>query len=137
MDDIIRAAVKSAMEDDLFKSMNLGAIRARAGRLESGDTFWMGGYDFLVAEDEEGTGIAVMAILSRQYIDNFAIYKLEAAGISFEDKAPHEKTEILRKFLEELRKNLQKFQQILILFGPGDDLTLEKAVYAREIRRRI
>ncbi|MDD1742741.1 MAG: hypothetical protein LUQ47_05345 [Methanotrichaceae archaeon] len=134
MDDIIRAAVKSAMEDDLFKSMNFAAIRARAGRLEPGETLLLGGYDFLLAEDEEGTGYVVMIVLSRQYIENFAIDKMEGAGIRFEDKALL-RTEFFQKFFEELRRNLQKFQQIRIRFGPGDDLTFEKAVYTRDLRK--
>ena len=134
MDDIIRAAVKSAMEDDLFKSMNFAAIRARAGRLEPGETLLLGGYDFLLAEDEEGTGFVVMIVLSRQYIENFAIDKMEGAGIRSEDKAQL-RTEFFQKFFEELRRNLQKFQQIKIRFGPGDDLTFENAAYTRDLRK--
>jgi hypothetical protein len=134
MDDIIRAAVKSAIEDDLFRLINFAAIRARAGRLEPGEILLLGGYDFLLAEDEEGTGFVVMIVLSRQYIENFAIDKMEGAGIRFEDESQL-RTEFFQKFFEELRRNLQKFQQIKIRFGPGDDLTFEKAAYTRDLRK--
>jgi hypothetical protein len=135
MDDKIRNAVKGAMEEDLFKFLNFAAIKARAGHLEPGETISMEGYDFLVAEDEEGKGIVVMIVLSRQYFENLAIDNMKRSGISFEDGTSQQRNKCLQKFQEELRRNLQKFQQIWILFGPGDDLTFEKAAYKRDLSK--
>jgi hypothetical protein len=135
MANMMRNAVRGAMEDDLFKFLNFAALKARAGRLEPGETISIKGYDFLVAEDEEGKGIMVMIVLSRQYFENLAIDNMKRSGMSFEDWTSQQRNKCLQNFLEELRRNLQKFSQIWILFGPGDDLTFERAAYKRDLSK--
>ncbi|MCJ7445106.1 MAG: hypothetical protein MUO26_11385 [Methanotrichaceae archaeon] len=127
----IRAAVHAAMENDLFRSINFAALKARAGHLEPGETLSIGGYEFLLAEDEEGEGIVVLIVITRQHFENLASDLTKSLGLNLEDRAVKERNEWLRIFMEELRKDLQKWQQIWMRFGLGDDLTFEKAVYRR------
>lgn len=130
--DLRKRAAQMAADDEIFKAIGLAALKARARGLEPGDIAKTGSFELVVAEDEEGTGKVVQMILDRNQMDNLALLKAKELGIhlkSFEDR---ERREWMDIFLKELIECLEKWQQIKTRYGPGDNLTFEKAVYRRD-----
>lgn len=136
MNDLISRAALKALDDDLFTSLGFAALRARARRLEIGETLNLGGFDFLIAEDEEGEGVVVLIVLSRQYVENMVLGLPKELGLSLECMAISKRLEWLKLFLEELERDLRRWQQIRMRVGPGEDLTFEKVAYKRDLSKR-
>jgi hypothetical protein len=135
MNDLIYRAALQALDDDLFKSLGFAALRARARRLEIGETLNLGGFGFLIAEDEEGEGIVVLIVLERQYIENMALDLAKELGLGLEFMEINE-LEWLRLFFDELERDLRRLQQIKMRVGPGENLTFEKIAYKRDLSKR-
>ncbi len=136
MNDLINRVALQALDDNLFKSLGFAALRARARHLEIGETLNIGGFDFLIAEDEEGQGVAILIVLSRQYVEDLALILAKASGLSLEGMEASERTRWLSLFSDELERNLRKWQQIKMRLGPGEDLTFEKVAYKRALSKR-
>jgi len=137
MNDLIARIALQAMDDDLFKSLGFAALRARAQRLDTGETLNLGGFDFLIAEDEEGEGIVAIIVLSRTYIENLVSVLADENGLNLESMAISEQLKWLRIFFDELEADLRKWQQIKMRIGPGEDLTFEKVAYRRDLSKRV
>ena len=49
-------AVQIFSQEEIFRAIAYGALKARAGRLASGEIFNIGEFELIVAEDENGEG---------------------------------------------------------------------------------
>ncbi len=135
MNDLIYRVALRALDDNLFQSLGFAALRARARRLEIGETLKIGEFDFLIADDEEGEGVAALIVLSRQYVEDKALILAKESGLSLEGMETSERLRWLSLFLDELERDLRKWQQIKMRLGPGEDLTLEKVAYKRALHK--
>jgi hypothetical protein len=127
MKDLTSRAVQLASQDEIFQSMSYAALRARAGRMEPGDIIRIAGREMVVAEDEEGTGIVVQIIESRKQVEEVAWSYARKAGLDLEPGR-----EWMDAFLRELGEVINKWQDIKMRPGPGENLTFEKAVDRRK-----
>lgn len=127
-----KKAAQMAADDEIFKAIGLAALKARARGLEPGDIARTGVCELVVAEDEEGTGKVVQLILGRNQMENLALSRAEELGVHLESLEDRERRDWMDIFLKELKEILEKWQQIKMRYGPGDNLTFEKAVYRRD-----
>ncbi len=127
----VSRAVQLAAEDDLFKSMAYAALKVKAGKLEPGEIVRIGGYELVVAEDEDCEGVTVQIIQSRVCIENIARAKARSAGVDLNSLGDQECREWMRQFMDELRETLTKWQEIELRVGPGENMTLERTVYKK------
>ena len=95
--------------------------------MEPGDIIRIAGREMVVAEDEEGTGIVVQIIESRKQVEEVAWSYARKAGLDLEPGR-----EWMDAFLRELGEVINKWQDIKMRPGPGENLTFEKAVDRRK-----
>jgi hypothetical protein len=119
-------------EDEVFKAIGFAALKARARGLEPGDTARTGAFELAVAEDEEGVGKVVQMILGKERIESLASAKAEELGLHLDGMEERERREWMSLFLKDLKENLEKWHQIRMRPGPGENFTFEKAVYRRD-----
>lgn len=127
-----KRAAQMAADDEVFKAIGLAALKARARGLEPGDIARTGSCEMVVAEDEDGTGKVVQMIISIKQVDDLALSRAEELGVHLESLEDRERRDWMDVFLKELKEILEKWQQIKMRYGPGDNLTFEKAVYKRD-----
>ncbi|MGA9098589.1 MAG: hypothetical protein WB392_06615 [Methanotrichaceae archaeon] len=127
--DAMNRAVRLVSEDDIFRSMAYAAMKIKAGKLKPGEIVVINNYEFNVAENEEGTGITVQLIQSRQHIESLAEAKASESGMDLSSLDDRARSDWMWQFLNELKDNLQKWQEIKTISGPGDNLTFSKMVY--------
>jgi hypothetical protein len=123
--------VRFAAEDDLFKSISYAALKAKAGKLRPGAIMHIGGFDFIVSENDEGRAITIQTVQSLKYIENLAGARAREAGLELEGLDAKAHGERLNLVLDGLKESLLKWQGIKTHSGPGDNLTFEKEVYKR------
>ena len=128
MDELIRKAAQKASQEEVFSALAYAALKARAGRIAPNQIIRAGGYEMLVAEDENGEGLVVQIILSLQEMEAMALRKAGEIDGSAEGWDDLERQEWLAEFRRELSAYLEKWQQIKMRRGPGENVTLEKAV---------
>lgn len=131
IDPINRAAQLVAL-DDVFKAIGLAALKARANNLEPGDIARTGIFELVVAEDEEGSGAVVQMILEKERIETLALVKAGELGQDLNGLQEHERREWMALFMKDLKEDLEKWYQIRMRPGPGENLTFEKSVYRRD-----
>lgn len=129
MDDQFRRAAQIASQSEIFQALGYAALKARALGPKPGEIIRIGSQEVVVAEDEDGEGIVVQIIESRQTIEDLANCKAEELGLAF--GSVHNEREWMDSFLKELRSILEKWQEIEMRFGPGENLTFERAIYKR------
>jgi hypothetical protein len=129
MDDQIRRVAQMASQSEIFQALGYAALKARALSPKTGEVLRIGNLEVVVAEDEEGEGIVVQIIESRQSIEDLANCRAEELGLAF--GSDHNEREWMDSFLNELRSILGKWQEIEMRFGPGENLTFEKAIYRK------
>ena len=127
--DQLNRAVRLVSEDDLFKSMAYAAMKIKAGKLKPGEIVVKDNHEFTVAEDDEGTGITVQMIQSRQHIESLAEVAAKSAGLDLRDLGARVRSEWMEQFLSELKETLRKWHEIDMRSGPGDNLTFVRMVY--------
>jgi hypothetical protein len=128
MDELIRKAAQKASQEEVFSALAYAALKARAGRIAPNQIIRTGGYELLVAEDENGEGLVVQIILPLQEMEAMALRKaseLDQRAGGWNDLV---RREWLAEFWRELSTYLKKWQQIKIRRGPGENVTLEMAV---------
>jgi len=130
-DPRIRAAQMVA-KDEVFKAIGFAALKARACGLEPGDIARTGAFEMVVAEDEEGVGKVVQMILGKERIESLAAAKAEELGLHLDGLEERERREWMALFLKDLKENLEKWHQIRMRTGPGENFTFEKAVYRKD-----
>jgi hypothetical protein len=129
MDDQIRRAAQMASQSEIFQALGYAALKARALGPKPGEILRIGQREVVVAEDEEGEGIVVQIIESRQSIEDLANCRTEELGLVF--GSDHDEREWMDSFFKELRSILGKWQEIEMRFGPGENLTFEKVIYRK------
>jgi len=127
--DAISRAVRLVSEDELFRSMAYAAMKIKAGKLKPGEIVVINNHEFNVAEDDEGTGIIVQSIQSRQHIESLAESKARESGLDLRSLDDSARSDWIWQFLNGLKDYLQKWQEIKTISGPGDNLTFSKMVY--------
>ncbi len=130
-DPRIRAA-QMAAEDEVFKAISLAALKVRARGLEPGDMARAGAFELVVAEDEEGVGKVVQMILGKERIESLAASKAGELGLKVDGLDEREHNEWMALFMKCLKENLEKWYQISMRPGPGENFTFEKAVYRKD-----
>jgi hypothetical protein len=120
-----------AAEDDLFKSMSYAALKAKAGKLQPGAIMHIGGFDFIVSEDESGRAIVIQTVQSLQYFESLAGAKAREVGLDFAGQDVKAHGECFNLIMDGLKESLMKWQGVKTLRGPGDNLTFEKEAYKR------
>ena len=128
MNELIRKAAQKASQEEVFSALAYAALKARAGRIAPNQIIRTGGYEPLVAEDENGEGLVVQIILPLQEMEAMALRKageLDSLAGGWDDL---ERRKWLAEFWRELSAYLEKWQQTKMIRGPGENVTLEKAV---------
>ncbi|MDM7911977.1 MAG: hypothetical protein QUS09_02670 [Methanotrichaceae archaeon] len=132
MTDPRTRAAQMAAEDEIFKTIGFAALKARARGLEPGDVARTGSFELAVAEDEEGVGKVVQMILGKERIESLAAAKAEELGLHLDGLGESERREWMSLFIKDLKENLEKWYQIRMRPGPGENFTFEKAVYRKD-----
>jgi hypothetical protein len=132
MTDPRTRAAQMAAEDEVFKAIGFAALKARARGLEPGDMARTGAFDLAVAEDEDGVGKVVQMILGKERIESLAAAKAEELGLHLDGLEERERSEWMALFMKDLKENLEKWYQIRMRPGPGENITFEKAVYRKD-----
>lgn len=126
MNDQIRRAAQMASQSEIFQALGYAALKARALGPRPGEIIRIGSREVVVSEDEEGEGIVVQIIETRECVEDLASCRTEELGLAFD--SDHEQRVWMDSFLKELRSILGKWQEIEMRFGPGENLTFERAV---------
>ncbi len=129
MDDQIRRAAQMASQSEIFQALGYAALKARALGPRPGEIIRIGSREVVVAEDEVGEGIVVQIIETRRSIEDLASCRAEELRLVF--GSDHAEREWMDSFMKELRAILGKWQEIEMRFGPGENLTFERAVYKK------
>jgi len=98
-------------------------------KLKPGQIVVINNHEFNVAEDEEGKGVTIQLIQSLKNIESLAESKAKDSGLDLRSLDDRARTDWMWQFLNELKDNLQKWQEIKTISGPGDNLTFTKFVY--------
>jgi hypothetical protein len=128
MKDLTSRVVAKASSEAVFQALAYGALKARAGRIAPNQIIRSGDFELIVADDENGEGLVVQMMLPRADLDALALShagSLEPSASSWSDG---ERRVFLGGFFSELARYLARWQGIVIRRGPGEDVTLEKAV---------
>jgi hypothetical protein len=121
-------AVQKVSQDEIFRAIAYAALKARAGRFMSGEIIKIGRFELVVAEDENGEGIVVQIIETLAQIEALALARAQELGIATECWSDHERREWMTYFYCDLAKILRQWQDIEMRYGPGENLTFEKAI---------
>jgi hypothetical protein len=128
MNEMIGKAVAKASADEVFQVLAYGALKVRAARIASNHIIRIGKFDLMVAEDENGDGQVVQAILPLEEMQVLALAKARELDGSADSWTESEGRQWLAEFWEGLARYLDKWQGIRMRRGPGENLTFEKAV---------
>ena len=128
MNELISKAAAKASQEEIFRALAYGALKVRAARLAPNQIIRTGEFELIVAEDENGDGLVVQIILPLVQMEGLALARaceLEGSATGWSD---HERREWLSAFWRELALYLAKWQGIKMRWGPGENVTFEKAV---------
>ncbi len=128
VNEMISKAAAKASSEEVFKTLAYGALKARAARIASNQIIRIGELDLMVAEDENGDGQVVQIILPREEMQSLALAMARELCCSVEGWSDNERMQWLSNFCKELALYLAKWQGIKMLHGPGENITIEKAV---------
>jgi hypothetical protein len=125
---MIGRVVAKASANEVFQALAYGALKARAARIASNHIIRIGKFDLMVAEDENGDGQVVQAILSLEEMQFMALAKALEMDSSADRWSESERRQWLVDFWDGLAQYLAKWQGIRMRRGPGENITFEKAV---------
>ncbi|OPY49744.1 MAG: hypothetical protein A4E49_03018 [Methanosaeta sp. PtaU1.Bin112] len=128
MNEMIGKAVAKASTDELFQALSYGALKVRAARIASNHIIRIGKFDLMVAEDENGDGQVVQAILPMEEMQVMALANARELDSSAEGWSESDRRQWLADFWDGLAQYLAKWQGIRMRRGPGENMTFEKAV---------
>jgi hypothetical protein len=126
--DLRGRAVQLAAREEIFQAIAQGALKARAGRLAPESSIEVGGFKMMVVEDENGEGCAVQLIESQKRMEDLALDKALSLDEGAEAWSEHDRRAWLEGFWRELGPYLQKWKQIRMRLGPGENITFEMQV---------
>ena len=118
-------AVQMFSQEEIFRAIAYGALKARAARLAPGEIFNIGEFELIVAEDENGEGIVVQIIETMAKMELMVLSKMRTQDTMLGD---HEQRDWMAAFWRDLAQYLDKWQNIKMRLGPGEHITFEKAV---------
>jgi hypothetical protein len=128
MKDLTIKAVAKVSQDPVFSALAIAALKARASRIAANQIIRTGEFELIVADDENGEGLAVQMIMSLERIEAIALSRaseIDADSLAWNE---HERREWLAGFWAELGRYLLKWQDVRVRRGPGENVTLDKAV---------
>lgn len=128
MNEMISKAAAKASADEVFQALAYGALKARAARIASNHIIRIGKFDLMVAEDENGDGQMVQAILPLEDMQVLALAKARELDGSADGWNESERRQWLADFWDGLAQYLAKWQGIRMRKGPGENMTFEKSV---------
>jgi hypothetical protein len=128
MNELIRKTAQKAASEEVFQALAYGALKARAARIAPNQIIRIGEFGMMVAEDENGDGLVVQIILPLEQMEGMALVRACELGGSAQGWSDHERREWLAGFWRELSAYLEKWQHVRMRWGPGENITFEKAV---------
>jgi hypothetical protein len=121
-------AVQMFSQEEIFRAIAYGALKARAARLAPGEIINIGEFELIVAEDENGEGIVVQIIETVANMESLVLSKMRMQDTMLVSQGDHEQREWMAAFWRDLAQYLNKWQGIKMRLGPGEHITFEKAV---------
>ena len=121
-------AVQMFSQEEIFRAIAYGALKARAGRLAPGEIINIGEFELIVAEDENGESIVVQIIETVANMELLVLSKMRMQDTMLGSLSDHEQRDWMAAFWRDLAQYLNKWQDIKIRPGPGENITFEKAV---------
>lgn len=128
MKDLTVKAVEKVSQESVFSALAIAALKARANRIAANQIIRTGEFELIVADDENGDGLVVQIIMPMERIETIALSRageIEKAALAWND---HERREWIAGFWVELGRYLLKWQNVRLRRGPGENVTIEKAV---------
>ncbi|MFZ2471235.1 MAG: hypothetical protein WAW52_04760 [Methanothrix sp.] len=128
MNELISKAAAKASQEEIFRALAYGALKARASRIAPNQIIRINEFDLIVADDENGDGLVVQIILPQELMEGRALFwacELDGCAKRWSE---HERREWLAVFWGELAMYLAKWRGIKMRRGPGENITFEKAV---------
>ena len=121
-------AVQMFSQEEIFRAIAYGALKARAARLAPGEIINIGEFELIVAEDENGEGIVVQIIENMAKMESLVLAKVRSQDMAIESWSDREHRDWMAAFWRDLAQYLDKWQNIKMRLGPGEHITFEKAV---------
>ena len=121
-------AVQMFSQEEIFRAIAYGALKARAARLAPGEIINIGEFELIVAEDENGEGIVVQIIETMAKMESLVLARVRLQDMAIESQGDHEQRDWMAAFWRDLAQYLDKWQNIKMRLGPGEHITFEKAV---------
>lgn len=128
MKDLMNKVAAKVSLEDLFQALSYAALKARAGRIAPNQILRVSNFDLIVAHDENGDGLVVQMILPLANLEAMALCRAGELDGSVEAWNDRERRVWLRGFFPELASYLLRWQGISMRRGPGENVTVEKAV---------
>ena len=128
MKDLTIKAVAKVSQEPVFSALAIAALKARASRMAANQIIRTGEFELIVADDENGEGLAVQMILPQKEIEDIALARAREIDEAADVWNEHERQEWLAGFWAELGRYLLKWQDVRVRRGPGENVTLDKAV---------
>ena len=78
-------AVQMFSQEEIFRAIAYGALKARAGRLAPGEIMLIGEFELAVAEDENGDGVVVQIIETMAKMESLALDKMRSQDTTIDE----------------------------------------------------
>jgi len=128
MKDLAGKAAAKVSQEEVFQALSYAALKARAGRVAPNQILRAGNFEPIVAHDEEGEGLVVQMILPLADLQAMALAWAGELDSSVQAWSDGERRAWLESFFFELARYLSRWQSVVMRRGPGENVTLEKAV---------
>ena len=106
MFELRNKAVQMFSQEEIFRAVAYGALKARAGRLGAGEIIKIGEFELIVAEDENGEGIVVQIIETMANMESRVQAKVRTQDMTIESWSDHEQRVWMAAFWRDLAKYL-------------------------------
>ena len=128
MKDLAGKAAARVSQEEVFQALSYAALKARAGRIAPNQILRAGNFELIVAHDEEGEGMVVQMILPIADLQAMGLARAGELDGSVQAWSDGERRAWLESFFSELARYLSRWQSVVMRRGPGENVTLEKAV---------
>lgn len=128
MKDLAGKAAAKVSQEEVFQALSYAALKARAGRIAPNQILRVGNFELIVAHDEEGEGMVVQMILPLADLQAIALARARELEGSVQAWSDGERRAWLESIFSELARYLARWQSVVMRRGPGENVTLEKAV---------
>jgi hypothetical protein len=128
MKDLSGKAAAKVSQEEVFQALSYAALKARAGRIAPNQILRVGNFELIVAHDEEGVGLVVQMILPLADLQALALARAGELDGSVQAWNDGERRAWVESFFSELARYLSRWQSVVMCRGPGENVTLEKAV---------